>query len=261
MRNTKGKICLVGWTLIVPFFVLSFVQAFLDPSSTLGLSMSVVAGLLSVVILACLMYVHCNNDFLVEDDAREALDNGGSDGLSITEIRMTFQTMPIIIVANMVFNFAYTMMIGPFLSQSCQMDLKFTSDPKSSQVSGAFFNVGDCLAIIVFIPLFESCLYPLISRLQGGQPVSQKQKLLGGFGWAAIAMISAIVLEYMRRSSDVIAPAGWSADASFATRFPDFDAKYADVYKDYMGQCKVDGIQYCSNCAAQKIFPSWLRRG
>ena len=58
---------------------------------------------------------------------------------------------------NLIFNLAYSMMIGPFYASACQMDLRVFG---GSQINGAFFNVGDCLSIVVFVPLLENYIIP-----------------------------------------------------------------------------------------------------
>mmetsp|Transcript_49012 Transcript_49012/g.106748 ORF Transcript_49012/g.106748 Transcript_49012/m.106748 type:complete len:637 (+) Transcript_49012:57-1967(+) len=230
--SPRGFVALTGWVLLVPFFVLSFMQAFAEEGSTAATVEAVAAFAISAVMLTCLTYAHLDNSWIRR---APSYDNGGeelvqADSISEDDIRMTFQTIPVLVVANTVFNFCYTMMIAPFLSQSCQMDLKLGS----SQISGSLFNVGDCFAIVLFIPIFEMFIYPFFARLQG-RDISPSQKLVGGFFFAAMAMVSATALEFARRGSSVLGPPGWDPSTQTADAF--------------MGPCKVDGVQYCSNCA------------
>lgn len=256
-QSVRGAACLVGWLLLVPFFILSFIQAFVPSGSAEATYLSIIAFGVAGTLMICLMWAHTDNSFLVQRPHTDRGSEGVEDSLTIEEIRMTFQTMPLLLIANTVFNFAYTMMIGPFLAQSCQMDLRVST----MQISGAFFNIGDCFAIILFIPISERFVYPFMERVQA-RPVTNEQKLLGGFAWAAIAMIVAVVLEYARRSSEVLSPlATWSIDLPRSERFPGMNftagggATGWDHYSTLMGQCVVDGIDYCSSCAPKVAYP------
>jgi len=259
-KSVKGAVCLFAWLLLVPFFVLSFLQAFTEQGSGGAEIMARSAFAIAVVQLGCLITVHCNNTFLVEPgqnginmqygiftQIEASADNNGP--ATIEEIQMTFQSAPLLIISNMIFSFASTMMVGPFLSQSCQMNLHVGS----GQVSGAFFNLANCLAIILFIPIVETLLYPFAERLLG-RKVAVSEKLMAGFTMAALAMLSAIALELHRRSALVVAPPGWSASGSQAQRFPgmSFSTSGPNSYASFeplMGRCIVGGRDYCSNCA------------
>lgn len=257
-RSFRGAVCLLGWLLLLPFFILSFFQAFAESGSDTATFMAYAAFGVAAVQLSCLIWAHADNSFLVAvDDAQgDAVDETvGQGSATAEEIRLTFQTLPMLLIANTIFNFAYTMMIGPFLSQSCQMDLRLGG----GQISGAFFNVADSFAIIALIPIFDGLAYPFIENWRG-RPVSTSEKLVGGFASAALSMASAICLEYRRRASGVVAPSGWSPDAPSAVRFPNmpFDGSGSrgwNHYESLMGQCVVNGINYCSNCAPKIDYP------
>lgn len=273
-RSIRGATCLLGWLLLVPFFTLVFMQAFSESGSSQANQLAWTAFIVALVQLSCLVWAHCDNTFLVDDAGSsaspdrvlditidrlgQAVPVAGATSPSLTEIRQTFQTLPMILVANTIFNFAYTMMIGPFLSQSCQMDLRFGTG--GQQVSGAFFNLGDSLAIIAFIPVIEGALYPWLERHRL-QPLSPESKMLGGFFWAALAMVAGVVIEYLRRSSPVLAPKGWSAGAPPAVRFPGMPFTPGDGpkgwehYESLMGRCQVGNANYCSNCAPKRSYP------
>jgi hypothetical protein len=105
--------------------------------------------------------------------------------------------------ANNVFNFAYAMMLAAFPNQACQMDLRVGS----AQLSGAVFSLGDAVAIIVYIPIFDNFLFPAIERCKRS-PISNRHKLLGGFFFAGLAMIAATLIEWERRGSDILTPTG-----------------------------------------------------
>jgi dipeptide/tripeptide permease len=94
-------------------------------------------------------------------------------------------------------------MAGPFQSQACQMNTWVGS----VQLNAAFFNIADCIAIIVFVPILEKIVYPLIGRMKGS-PVTLKQKLVAGLAVAGLSMVVAAGLEYLRRGMPLVQPKG-----------------------------------------------------
>lgn len=256
--NTKGKVALTGWVFTVPFFVCVFWQAFAH--GTLQTVLAWLAFGIAMLQFFCLCWAHADNSFLGARRDQLAADMLGQNpdevGLAQQDVRLTFQTIPLLLIANIVFNFAYSMMLGPFFNQSCQMDLRLGD----TQINGAVFNLADTLVIIVFIPLFEGYVFPLIARRQG-RPLEAHQKLLLGFFFAFLAMVSAAALELIRRGSPIIAPKAYLDDPKNLTAaFPGFhfhgDGAYSSKhYTDLMGECMIDGKQWCSNCAAKKPFP------
>jgi len=255
-QNARGAFCLFGWMLIIPFFVLSFVQAFLEESH----GTTWVAGVVLVIgiaQLASLAYAHCNNSFLEQNPTAQSHQEGGdvANAMTIDQIHQTFQTMPLFILGNIPFGFALTMIIGPFQTQACQMDLRVGH----GQISGMVFILGDILAIILFIPFLQVLAYPTIERLRS-RPVSVNEKLIIAFAMAALAMISATALEFARRHARVLGPPGWSASSSLGARFPNTNITESsgndslDYLQDLMGSCRIDGKEYCSNCAPMRTF-------
>lgn len=255
-QNARGAFCLFGWMLIIPFFVLSFVQAFLEESHRTRL-VAGVALVIGIVQLASLVYAHCNNSFLEQNPTAQSHLEGGdvSNAVTIDQIHQTFQTMPLLILANIPFGFALTMMIGPFQTQACQMDLRLGH----GQVSGALFILGDILAIILLIPFLQVLAYPTIERLRS-RPLSVNEKLITAFAMAVLAMISATALEFARRRAHVLGPPGWSASSSLGARFPNTNITKLsgkdnlDYLQGLMGSCRIDGKEYCSNCAPMRTF-------
>ena len=79
------------------------------------------------------------------------------------DARRTFAAIPTIIVVNIAFNLCFNSMSNAFPSQACQMDLRIGS----MQLNGAFFHVADAMAVVIFTPIFEFCLYPVIARVKG----------------------------------------------------------------------------------------------
>jgi dipeptide/tripeptide permease len=85
---------------------------------------------------------------------------------------------------------------------ACQMDLRLPWNDKT-QLNGAFTNLGDCLAIIVGVPIIESIIYPIIEKRRG-RCISRKAKYIVGFTFAILANGVAIILEGIRRTRDFV---------------------------------------------------------
>jgi len=91
------------------------------------------------------------------------------------ECREALAIVPLLVVINIGFNLSYNAMNNAFPASACQMNTMLGGD----QLNGAFFNIADAIAIIVFTPLFESCLFPVIAKMKGS-PVRIGQKIVAG---------------------------------------------------------------------------------
>merc|ERR1712147_247559 len=65
--------------------------------------------------------------------------------------------------------------------------------------NGAFFTLGDAAAIIILVPFFENVVWPCVTRLRRGRPVTRWAKYTMGFLLVILANVSAAVIEYVRR--------------------------------------------------------------
>jgi len=243
----KAKVALSGWILLVPFLALSFVQAFLHGPT--GLNVAIITACIGLVSIVCLGVGHLNNDWLVL--APDCL-NGA---LSEEESRQTFQSVPMLLIANMVFNLSYAMMLAPFIQQSCQMNLAIGG----TTLSGTVFNLGDCFAVILFIPIFDIIIFPALKWCTG-RPMSNEGKLVGGFAFAALSMITAVIIEIVRRNSSIITPVGdvtphdFYHNDTYAWLCTPSEQCYDVAGGPLMGQCLINGVQYCSSCSPQSTF-------
>ena len=125
-----------------------------------------------------------------------------------------------LLIPNIIFNLAYSMMIGPFYASACQMDLRLPGSDQ--QINGAFFNIGDCFAIVLFVPLIENFFIPVVCEKWFGFSPKTHHKILCGFGFGLVAMAAAAVLEIRRRNAPLITPTagGLSPDAYFSQCAP-----------------------------------------
>jgi len=152
-----------------------------------------VALVLGCTSCVCLVVAHQNNSWI------KSLPKARATNFTLEEVRAGFATVPLIIVVNVSFNLAYNAMNNAFPSQACQMNTLVGG----SQLNGAFFNLGDAIAIILFTPLFESIALPLIGRLKRS-PVRLGQKICCGLLVAASGNLVAAWLELERKRSPLM---------------------------------------------------------
>tara|TARA_B100000795_G_C22790762_1_gene436821 strand:+ start:802 stop:1662 length:861 start_codon:yes stop_codon:yes gene_type:complete len=82
------------------------------------------------------------------------------------------------------------------------MDLRHWFGGK--QISSAFLALFDSLVIMIFIPVFDLFIYPLITKCRGGVPLSVLQKIGSGLIFTALSMGVAGLIEIERKASKVI---------------------------------------------------------
>lgn len=244
-KSVRGAICLFGWLLTLPYMVL-YIQQGLSADTTLAW----LALVLYVVQFACLIWAHSDNSFLELPD-RDGYDDQDHDldRITIEEVRLTFQAIPLMLTVSFTWYFMWRLSSQYYYHQVCQMDVHFFG----GQINGSIMYLANNLAVIIAMPVVEACFYPCIARLRGQVHVSVQAKLVMGVMVTALGVGSAAILEWARHASPIIHPPGWTPEASLQVRFPDL-TNFADLHlvslvEPLMGQCVVDGIDYCSNCA------------
>merc|ERR1719277_43560 len=85
-------------------------------------------------------------------------------------------------------------------AQACQMNCFYSGD---NQLNGAFFNLGDAVAIVIFAPIFDTLVYPMWAKCQG-KNVSLGQKLVAGLFCAAASNVVAALLESARKAAPLM---------------------------------------------------------
>jgi len=190
----RAKLALFGWGLIPVFILTSLFASFVQSgkASDILTYFSLGCGCISVVIIAL---CHMNNDWV-----EERLVNGRQSDFSVQEVRGTLRCIPLMLLINISFNLGYNSMNAAFPAQACQMNC-FIS--KTTQLNGAFFNVGDAFGIVIFAPLFESCLFPAWKAIQKKE-VSLGQKLMVGLVIVAAANLVAAGLESARKAAPLM---------------------------------------------------------
>jgi hypothetical protein len=193
--SLRARLALFGWAL-VPVFVLSSLAASFIPEKSIAVPILTYTSLgLGVLSLSIVSTAHMDNSFL-----KPLPSNGGEEGFAIEDVRATLKTIPLILLINTSFNLCYNSMNAAMPAQACQMNCFLTGN---QQLNGAFFNLGDALAIIIFAPLFETCFYPLWARIQG-KDVSLGQKLVTGLCAGAVANGVAALFETLRKAAPLM---------------------------------------------------------
>eukprot|EP01134_Creolimax_fragrantissima_P002835 CFRG2835T1 len=190
-RTVKGMGSFMGFLLLAVTITLALVQAFLEGDAASQVSYWSLGT--SFVATFLLTVTHLSNEHL------DACIENETDCFSVADTKAFLDTVPIVVVGNTAFQIAYNCMMGVMMSQACQMNL-FVGN---SQINGSFFNIGDCLAIIVCTPIWENFLYPFVENRKGS-PVTRNQKVVSGLVVTIVAMFIATSLEYSRRSSPVM---------------------------------------------------------
>ena len=80
----------------------------------------------------------------------------------------------------------YGQMLNTFVTQGSELELH--------GLPNDFFQAIDSIALIVFIPIFESWLYPFIRRYTPLKPIT---KIFWGFAFGSMAMVWACVLQHL----------------------------------------------------------------
>ena len=123
-------------------------------------ALTLVSLLADLLCIACLCLAHRDNSWLGELDA----------------VTRCLDAVPQIVLGNVTFNVLYNSMFSLFYSQACQMDTRLGG---GMQLSGAFFNLGDAVAVIILTPLLERFIVPKAEKLLGRE-VSSNMKVLTG---------------------------------------------------------------------------------
>ena len=190
----------------------------------------------------------------------QELGDESKNSFNQLEAARTFASIPVIVVVNLSFSLCYNSMNNAFPSQACQMDVRLGG----GQLNGAFFNIADALAIVIFTPIFESFVYPLISRLKGS-PVRLGQKMVTGLIVAAASNFSAAVLEVKRRQAPVLCDVAWSQcapgyteDGLHGTRMRDISGFWIFLPYILVGIAEIL-VNPCLYCFSYESAPAEVR--
>mmetsp|Transcript_9795 Transcript_9795/g.14713 ORF Transcript_9795/g.14713 Transcript_9795/m.14713 type:complete len:592 (+) Transcript_9795:79-1854(+) len=199
----------LGGILMACGFVLNVGAAFIedkDVNKQVSIAGCVTAGvgvLLSGILCVDISWVGNEEENATQLDRKGTDSNSPlsaqSTGNPVKSAKELWRVIPAVLCATS-FWVAYNQMSSNFYAQSCQMNLLLGG---STQLNAAVLNVGDCIAIVVCIPLFDSFLYPFIERCKGSK-FTVLQKMACGFIVTCIALVAAALIEIERRKSGVV---------------------------------------------------------
>jgi peptide/histidine transporter 3/4 len=179
-RNIYGFFVCLGFILQFVSLGLSLVSLFVSHLAINGIALA-----FSFLGLAFMIFLNDNGWVRTASNSDRFSDQFIADSMALLKI------LPYIAFAAM-FWCVYTQMSSTFLLQGCQMNtmnsLKATQLPMINSV-----------AIIIFVPIFNSLVYPFLERK--GYPTSPLQRIGAGLLLASLTMlVSGIVEVYRLRS-------------------------------------------------------------
>mmetsp|Transcript_57427 Transcript_57427/g.178471 ORF Transcript_57427/g.178471 Transcript_57427/m.178471 type:complete len:542 (+) Transcript_57427:145-1770(+) len=149
-------VCLGMWCLLGSI-ILSCCKA-LAPASGSAMMWAAFAcagiGTLTVV-LPCI-----NPSWLRAEGAEPTADQA--------EVQGFLRILPVLFTGNLAFGALYNSMQFWYQQQACQMDVRMPFG-NGFQLSGSFFNIADCFAIVIVTPIAVDWINPGLERLLGGQ--------------------------------------------------------------------------------------------
>jgi len=116
----------------------------------------------------------------------------------VEDVRAFLAMVPPLFLGSLAFNAVYNAMQFWYQQQACQMDVRLPFGSSSFQLSGSFFNIADCLAIIVATPLIVAVLEPAMERASR-RPLGHSGKFIIGMSIASASVGLAALLEIKRR--------------------------------------------------------------
>lgn len=194
-RSGHGQLVLSGWFAFAPGILLTTISYFItDDRWHLGIALAGAAAVAyGIVMLICTG--HDTN--WLQLAVRE---NGG--GFSRAEVKDVAQVIRLSPYLSMIIMFwaVYGQMSSNFVLQGCQMDLRVNPSAENpTLISSAMLNILDSGIILVFIPIFDRIVYPLL-RSVGIEPTLLR-KIGAGLVCSVLAMVAGGWVEQMRKSS------------------------------------------------------------
>ena len=177
----KGYVMLTTWCILPVWFVLTISSGFID-----GNALSYVSMVLVVMFLLGVIFCHRDNSWMQNFE--------DYDQVGVSDFQAAMDVVPTIAVVSTLFNICYNSMSTVWLSQACQMNLQ-TSE--TSQLSAAILNTADCIAILIFTPIYTFALQPLYKRIFG-RDISKTVAFTAGLAIGAISCVISAIIENSR---------------------------------------------------------------
>lgn len=153
--------------------------------------------------------------------------------MTLEDVETFLGLLPTLFTGNMSFSAIYNSLQFWYQAQACQMDTRAFN----VQLSGSFFNIANCIGILIVTPLTVYVINPTLER-QLGCHMGFNMKFTIGMFLAAFSSVTGIMLEVARRKADVLpiasncAPAGvqMSDQSAFWMVLPYFIMGAGEIY-------------------------------
>uniref|UniRef100_A0AAV1TH73 Peptide transporter n=1 Tax=Peronospora matthiolae TaxID=2874970 RepID=A0AAV1TH73_9STRA len=195
-RSKQGKLVLSGGFAFIPGIVLTTVSYFIQSD----------AGHLAMALAGAGAVAYGTFVLIFSGAATKWLElamrtKGGS--FTTQEVQDAAQVMRLAPYLGIIIIFwaVYGQMNSNFVVQGCQMDLRVKGQD-DVLISSAMLNIVDSGVILVFIPVFDRLLYPLLTRM--GIYPSLLRKIGAGLVFALLAMLTAGWMERVRKVSPMV---------------------------------------------------------
>jgi len=106
--------------------------------------------------------------------------------------------LPTLCMGSLSFGALYNSMQFWYQQQACQMDVRLGS----MQLSGSFFNIADCFAIVLMTPVILNYINPFMEKKMG--KIGHDIKFGIGMAVAGVSVLVAAKLEMMRKAAAVL---------------------------------------------------------
>lgn len=245
----QGRLVLLCIASYMVAAIITIISYFISNADTQKW-MNLVSLLLIVAASICLM-VLCRKPTWMQSFTSDGFAIDARALNNVHDITRTFPYFGLLVV----FWLSYLQMSTNFELQGCQMynligDIAF---------SPAFFQAFDTIVILVFIPIIDKFVYPLIERKRGRE-LRALSKMWVGYVMVTLAMITAAILEHFRKTAPIAGPSGvvsqccatgcsyWSGDPNEDCTLPQFCGNASFVAPDGVTYTNASTCMYNSAC-------------
>ncbi|KAF0712760.1 hypothetical protein As57867_004674, partial [Aphanomyces stellatus] len=191
-RSAHGKLVLSGGLAFAPAILLTTVSYFIqDPTLHLGFALAGAA----LIVYGALVLVTSGQD---TSWVLAATESGVYSLGEVKEVAQVVRLSPYFSFL-IVFWAVYAQQNMNFIMQGCQMDLRVGA----TQISSAMLSMFDAIVILLFVPVFNSVVYPAIECC--GVKLTLLRKMGAGLVVSILCMLVAGWMEIDRKKAGVLA--------------------------------------------------------
>lgn len=196
--SRRGKLVLSGGFAFVPGILLTTISYFVD--EPVWHMIFALSGAFAVLYGMTVLILSGRSTEWIRLASRQ---KGGS--YAATDVKDVMQVLRLSPYLSIIIIFwaVYAQQTSNFVLQGCQMDLRVNrNDVNSTLISSAMLSILDSGVILVFIPIFDKLIYPMMSTM-GMQPTLLR-KIGAGLFFSFLSMIVAGWLEQYRKQSGFV---------------------------------------------------------